>query len=262
MTEKGNTAPDSSSIGKVRTMKNTRLLGAALVLASLLATCCISPVRGAHPPAGFSLQELRDAGPFLRVVVWAPRPGSKGNYDTILFLHGNQPPTIPDPNWFAEIRHYPPFDQKILIVPALAHAEEWSQPATIQALDRLLNRIVDDYPTNRKRIFLAGFSSGGFQGFLVASLMQDRFAGFASLAANVPRATTATQLSRLRGLPILLVCMELDTAVVCARQSDNVKRLHDAGVLKVDAEQIAGIGHECHFNRVAPVLARWMESMK
>lgn len=237
------------------------VLGAVFVTA--LSVGFISPAAGSSKLlAGFSLQELPNAGPFLRVVLWAPPAGSPGSYDTILFIHGSQPPTIPDPAWFAEIRHYPPFNKKILIVPAVARAEEWSQPATLAALDRLLDRVSADYPVNRRQIFLAGFSSGGSQGFLVASSMAEKLAGFASMAASVSRAATRAQLAKLRDLPILLVCMQFDTAVPCSRQGDSVKRLRESGVSIVATEQIAGIGHECPFDRVAPVLARWIERVR
>lgn len=238
-----------------------KLLFACFVAAGI-SPGLIQPATTVYPSAGFSLQELRETGPFLRVVVWAPRPGSKGSYEAVLFLHGSQPATIPDPNWFAEIRHYPPFDQKILIVPAVSSAEAWSRPETIDSLRRLLDRVSAGYPVNTRRVFLAGFSSGGFQGFLVASAMAERFAGFASMAATVPRQVAQSQLRNLHGLPVLLVCMELDTAIPCSRQAESVRKLRDAAVTNVAAEQIAGIGHECPFGRVAPVLARWIESVR
>lgn len=243
----------------MKVVGGTRLARGKVTLAielSLIVALCLSASH--FHQTRFSLHELRQAGPFTRVLVWAPSHDTRRSYPMLLFLHGSQPASISDPNWFAEIRHYRPFDECILVVPAVRSAEEWSQPPTIEALDRLLNRVSQEYPVDTHRTYLAGFSSGASQGFRIAAALAIRFAGYTAMAANMPRSMNQQELGRLANLPILLVCMEYDAAVPCARQLEQMKRLRAAGVSRVEGEEIHGIGHECPFEKVAPVLARWM----
>lgn len=241
---------------KTRSSRRSVSRVAQIVIAVCAGLLAAAPCKSA--PSGFSLQELSVGAPFVRVLIWAPPKGSRGAYDALLLLHGSQPPSIPNPNWFAELRHSPPFDQKILIVPAVEQASPWSQTPVAEALSRLLDQVKREYPVNPGRIFVAGFSSGASQGFQIAAELHDRIAGFAALAGVVPRSMPKAGIGLLRGLSLMLVCMEFDVAVPCSRTQQSAALLIRAGVDRVITKEIPGIGHECPFDRVGPVLARWM----
>jgi polyhydroxybutyrate depolymerase len=70
-------------------------------------------------------------------------------------------------------------------------------------LDQVLNVMVHDYPVDRARIFVIGFSNGGFMAHRLACEWGDRLAGIASVAGAGPEADAHCQAaSKLRVLEL------------------------------------------------------------
>jgi poly(3-hydroxybutyrate) depolymerase len=206
----------------------------------------------------FSLHDLT-RGPFARVSVWAPS-GPDGHYETLLLLHGNQEQSTR--MLLAELRHQEAFRRRILIVPALpGPGYAWEKPGTTRALAKLVDDVSHEYPVDRARIYVLGYSAGGSRVLAVASAMRDHLAGIVSLAGDVARPVRASlvSISALARVPMLLICNSEDHGpnASCELDARNRELLARQGARAITTRRLEST-HEIDFAQLAPVLDAWL----
>lgn len=213
--------------------------------------------------AGGGLSTQVDISPLSQVVTYEP-PGLTGSpSDTVLLLHGKQEPTTSDPTWMAWLRAQKPFDRYRLLVPALATAE-WNQPESIARLRTLLTPTgegasVGAGPASRQ--WMVGFSAGASRGYSVAADLNDRLAGFAAFGGAVPASMTPAQITALKAMPLLIVCMGKDTVVPCERVEASLEPLRKAGATRITFKTLPNLKHELDLATIAPLLDAWMKQV-
>ena len=100
--------------------------------------------------------------------------------------------------------------------------ERWSPPAVADLLDQVIAK----YRVDTNRIYLTGFSMGGFGTWQTALTMSERFAAIAPVAGGPAVAELAP---RLRDLPIWIFNGEADnttTTTEAQQMADALKAVH------------------------------------
>jgi len=198
------------------------------------------------PPARagrYVLRRPRPSPPLTALATWAPkRPG-----DLVIALHGHQAADA-DPTWFSWLHAQPDFARRSLLVPAVDDPATWASPEVLAAITGHLDALAPE------RTFLIGFSSGATYGFQVAAALSERLSGFAAMAGPLAH---GVDVSRLKGVPVLMACMSEDTGVPCGAMDEGAAALTAAGV-SVERHTFEGVGHECPLAVVSPVLSAWM----
>lgn len=243
----------------------------ALVPRAAPAESMVPPIRAdltsqkvaqSTPLGAFSLRIDTDVAPFKRIVYWAPPADPSRPVDLLVLLHGMQDANLADPNWWAWLRTRSPFQQTVLIVPAIHPGSRWGSPDAIAAIGQQLDAFSKRYKTSRERTWLVGFSAGAQTGFKVAAALASRIGGFAAVAGLPLGVQSEGELKSLAKLKILMVCMENDAPRFCDNQP--VKATLERGgkrtaATRVETTTIPGIGHDCNLDLLAPVLSSWME---
>jgi pimeloyl-ACP methyl ester carboxylesterase len=142
-----------------------------LLLGGLLAfTAAPVYAQTATHPTEYQLRERTSSGgETLKHVVYVPRnvePGRK--YPLVVYLHGRCDECTTNERILQEsgLRWWHEYDRDVqkeptfLVAPA-GGTGGWSSPARRQAVFEIIDGLLDEFPIDRQRIYLMGFSMGG-----------------------------------------------------------------------------------------------------
>ena len=110
----------------------------------------------------------------------------------------------------------------IVLAPQNPHVEQLFPEEAIFAL---LERIITSYPVDRKRVYLSGYSRGGFAAWHMATQRPDLFAALVPVAAG----GLVTYAFRTREVPVWAFHGALDEVVPPIRGAEMVDALRAAG---------------------------------
>jgi predicted peptidase len=188
----------------------------------------------------------------------------------IIFLHGagergtdlTQLKSVPP------IRHFNQQTEQpfLIVVPQCAPDKsgkngEWRP----EDLEVLFKQLVKEQPFDKTRVYLIGYSMGGFGTWLWGSTHSERFAGLAPLAGGLgfggPRAVSPDLTSwakRLAPLPIWIFHGDRDDVVPSERSERMHSLLKSAGAKQVRLTMLEGKGHGITENLHDPELYAWL----
>jgi predicted peptidase len=171
----------------------------------------------------------------------APAAGRK--YPLVLFLHGGgecgrdnvrQLRGLPEQLALADWRvRFPCF----VLVPQCSETTSWS--AWIGELEGLINRLCEELPVDRRRIYLTGLSMGGFGCWELAALRPDLFAAVVPICGGGDSAWGA----RLKAVPIWAVHGDADNVIPAERSRSMIEAIRKAGGQPRYTE-LSGVGHD------------------
>ncbi|HET6450612.1 MAG TPA: prolyl oligopeptidase family serine peptidase [Spirochaetia bacterium] len=205
----------------------TRLL-AVVALAALGSGAASAADRSL--PAGRATYRLavRNASTdHVNYMMYVPPEGSPpaGGWPLILFLHGTEqrgddPSMLKDLDilTFADEQGHFPF---VAVVPQCPRGQQWSP----SVLKQLLDAVQASVPVDRRRIYLTGFSMGGFGTWQTAAALPGTFAAIAPLCG--PR--DLPDVPALTGLPVWVFHGAQDRNVPLADSLAMVEALRKAG---------------------------------
>jgi poly(3-hydroxybutyrate) depolymerase len=220
------------------------------------ATTTTKPVNGtAVAKQEISLDELKLAEFTETCRVYLPSSAKAGQATGLLiWLHApGEPPTE---ELFREWQSICDRDGLILVVPTAADTSRWDR-TELEYLRRLTERVLAEYPVDRRRVVVFGQEGGGAMAYLLALVSQDLFTGVATSAAALPRtidppsAQPTTRLAVFAGLPA--------NDSRRAQTQNGLKKLADAGypvTVTTVANQSGKLSAE-----EREQLSRWLDSL-
>lgn len=135
----------------------------------------------------------------------------------------------------AEAGHEFPF---VIVTPQCPEPSQWVPEVT--TLAGLLNDVVAEYRIDLSRIYVTGFSMGGFGTWSLAIRYPERFAAIAPISGGLWNQSVAP----IRHLPVWTFHGEEDDTVPIASTEEIV-----AGLTALDADvrftRYPGVGHDC-----------------
>ncbi len=100
-----------------------------------------------------------------------------------------------------------------------------------QRVSEAVRSAQEQYHVHPKRVFLAGFDTGGTVALQLALAWPERFAGVVSIAGALPRmAGTLRRWHQVRDLPILIMCGRYSNRYPCRQVCENLRLLFCAGL--------------------------------
>jgi predicted peptidase len=123
----------------------------------------------------------------------------------------------------------------------------------------LMDKVIDEYPINIKRIYVTGLSMGGFGTWDLISRIPERIAA----AAPVCGGGDETQAAKLVNIPIWVFHGADDPVVPTDRSRHMVQAIKDAGGTKIKYTEYPGVGHGSWKPAYAdPEFLKWMFKQK
>ncbi len=179
----------------------------------------------------------------LRFYLYEPENASTSEpstYGLLLFLHGGgeSGQRLADlqkygpPRLMAEGMQFPYY----VLAPQNPEKEKWWNIHTVVAL---LDRILDEYPVDRSRIYLTGLSRGGTACWQLATQYPERFAAMAVICGLTPE-PYAHWIDP--DLGIRVYHGEADPVIPVAESDRMVARLRELG-REVEYTRYEGVGH-------------------
>ena len=143
---------------------------------------------------------------------------------------------------------------------ALPSHEMPEDPSETMALViELIDKVIDEYPINERRIYITGLSMGGYGTWDLISRMPDKFAA----AAPVCGGGDERQAPKLIDMPIWVFHGAEDTTVPPERSRHMVQAVKDAGGTKIKYTEYPDVGHGSWKPAYAdPEFLKWMFSQK
>jgi predicted peptidase len=188
----------------------------------------------------------------------------------VIFLHGagERGTDLTQLKSAPPIRHFnqqaeQPF---LIVVPQCApdksgQKDEWRT----EDLEILFKQLVKEQPFDKTRVYLIGYSMGGFGTWLWGSTHPERFAGLAPHAGGLgfggPRAVSpdlTEWAKRLAPLPVWIFHGDRDDVVPSERSERMHSLLKSAGAKQVKLTLLAGKGHGIGDNLRTPELYAWL----
>lgn len=105
---------------------------------------------------------------------------------------------------------------------------------------RLMDKLCDEYPVDKERIYATGISMGGYGTWDIASRMPERLAAAMPLCGGGDVAMA----SRLADLPVYAVHGDADGAVPVENTRRMVNAIREAGGKKIEYREIPKAGHD------------------
>ncbi len=175
----------------MKTHRSLTVLAAALAAAILLTTSCSSTISPATAlSAGYRFEgkvfALGDGLEIRCTLAFPPGAAGLSVSPLILALHPG-----------GNAGGIPPFFGKFilsdLVIPALGDlaavmvapdcpGESWADPVSIEAVSLLLDRIGAEYPVDKSRFIVAGYSMGAVGAWVLASRFPELFSAAAAIA--------------------------------------------------------------------------------
>jgi len=219
----------------------------------------------APPLSDFAARTFRNSrNPSLPYRLFVP-PGATldRRYPLVLFLHGGletgtdntrQLTAYPEPLIFISRqnqRDYPCY----LVAPQCPPGSEWETPAVQEQLRNLLESLAEEFPIDTDRLYVTGFSFGGYGTWNLAARHPDLFAAALPMCGGM--ALSSARVAALRHLPLWNFHAINDDAVSVADSRAAISALRRAGGRPIYTEFQTG-GH-LMFQQVYldPRLVRW-----
>jgi len=165
-------------------------------------------------------------------------------YPLVIFLHGagergtdNQIQLQSLPTLLAQPTYrkkYPCF----LVVPQCPSGQSWQQQFPV--LLEIIDKVMQENPIDKRRIYLTGYSMGAYGTWSLAALRPDLFAAAVPVAGGGNVQTT----HQLIDLPIWAVHGNADKAVPVSQSREMIKAIRQAGGSPKYTE-LKGVGHSC-----------------
>jgi predicted peptidase len=198
------------------------------VLCALAAAACVHAAGRGLPPGRsehrLALHDLSDDHVNYLMYVPTGRVPPAG-WPTILFLHGSEqrgddPAVLEDLAILAFADHVGGFPF-VAILPQCPRGEYWS-PGVLR---QLLDGVEEEVPVDRRRVYLTGFSMGGYGTWQAAAAMPGVFAAIAPLCglSDLP------DVPRLVGIPAWVFHGAHDRNVPLSESVKMVRALRRAG---------------------------------
>ena len=184
-------------------------------------------------------------GSYLYTVYLPPgyQPGQK--WPVILALHdasghGGEGPR-PRPRGLTEaVRVHPERYPALLVVPQCPPRRDWTGDVAEFALEAL-ERTVNEYGGDRKRVYLAGQSMGAQGAVQFAARYPERFAAVVAVAGRYPDPAAA---KKLKGLPVWMWHGDADAEIPVAESRAMLELLKSAGSTSARYTELSGLGHD------------------
>lgn len=223
------------------------------------------PANPAESPGTFVSKTLTVRGGTYVYSVYLP-PGYRRGQDwpVILALHGagsrGTDGQGPRKQSLAEAaRVHPERYPAVLVLPQCPPAKDWSGEVADFALEAL-DRTVDEYGGDRKRVYLAGQSMGARGAVQLAALYPERFAAVVAVAGRYP---DRSMVGKLKGLPLWMWHGDADDEVPVSESRSLVELLKSSGHKSVRYTELSGLGHDI-FDTVYldQAVSTWLLSQK
>ena len=179
-----------------------------------------------------------------------------GNYDErrayplMVYMHGSGNTHF---GAGAVFERYSADDDRYLKVRVCARKAGWYGPLAVRDVFDVIDDIRSRYNVDEDRIYLYGYSAGGYATFNIAARWPDRFAAAASLAG----AGLGGNEQNLLNIPVLVYHGLADPIVPYYRDTGtNVAKLRAAGA-RVTVQALPAIGHGCPLTGVEDWLLQW-----
>lgn len=255
---------------KRRTLRFSLTLTAALSLALPLSMgSAAEPLRVPEVPQRFGdLFERRTYryrggvydNQLFQYRLFVPRLSGNGRYPILVWLHGYGEAGLDNVGqlaWLGNCVMTPPWRRDrfpffLLCVQCPPDNEVWdaAPPGTPTSLragssmihvnDAILTRLLEEYPIDPSRIYVAGISSGGSGCWAYAMQYPRRFAAVAPLAGG----RVAGRYDRLTDVPVWCFHSTHDIGTPVAGARQNVAELRNAGG-RVKLTEIESASHDC-----------------
>ena len=256
---------------------------ALILIAIFLASCSGDSGRDADFPA----RELTLNGNSFKYRIYVPKdrdPNSK--IPVMLYLHGsgargrdNREQLGGFPEW---IREHPEHFRFAIVFPQCPEKTFWTAPQIENAL-AALDRTVAEVNGDEKRLYLAGYSMGGFGVWHTAIAHPDKFAALIPVAGGVaplgvlsssdqsllsPQVSEAaaapdvfqTYATVLKDVPVWIVHGDKDDSVPVEQSRNMAAALRNAGAKDVNYWELPGVDHASIGNAVRDEkLFEWMK---
>ncbi len=165
-------------------------------------------------------------------------------YPLVIFLHGagergtdNQIQLQSLPTLLAQ----PAYRKKhpcFLVVPQCPTQQSWQQQ--FPALLEIIDKVMQENPIDKRRIYLTGYSMGAYGTWSLAALRPDLFAAAVPVAGGGDVQTA----HQLIDLPIWAIHGNADKAVPVSQSREMIKAIRQAGG-SPNYTELKGIGHNC-----------------
>jgi len=142
--------------------------------------------------------------------------------------------------------------------PAMIESGEWSSPWPMivvspqthegtfnpETVHRFISWVLSEYRINERRIYLTGFSMGGYGTFKYLQAYSNE--GYVAAAVPMCGAGDTTQANRLVNIPLWVFHGNYDTVVLTHHSIDMVRSInHLNPQLRAKLTIYPGVGHEC-----------------
>ena len=214
----------------------------------------LGSVRG----AGAVLLRLSDGGKPQPVAVFVPPSyGVSGKLPSlIIYLHGkdeHEGEVIAS----HAIRQLATDSESVVVAPFL-NGKDLMSDRSVTELYRLVDLVEQSFRIDRRSVYLAGHSLGGFATFKAAAVHPDRWTALLVAAGAVAESDSDSVAQHLRGKPVYLVAGSADKQVTATYMRQLAAWLALHGALPSYYEQ-AGAAHD--FAMLAPALGRAWRDM-
>ena len=235
---------------------------------SLLASC--GGHRSAYSEQDFPARTVSVNGETYgyRVYLPANRPAG-AKLPVMLYLHGSNRRGTDNQEQLGDlvenIKGYPDRFSFIVVIPQCRPDTFWSGPMMEQAL-AALDQTVEEFGGDSSRLYLAGYSMGGFGVWQTAITHPDKFAALVSVAGGVeplgvvntrdqdilsPQVKAAAAspdvydayATALKAVPVWLVHGEKDESVPTEQSRKLFAAFQAAGASNVNYSELPGVGH-------------------
>lgn len=252
-----------------------------ILILSLLALFCFAIEASPEALALFDAKEYinNDNDTLLYRMLEPQNPCFLKKYPLVIFLHGsgergndNERQLIWGAGAFIKeenMKDYPCY----VVAPQCPTEKRWLEknwalpthimpddPSETMALVmELINETIDDYPINKRRIYITGLSMGGYGTWDLISRWPDKFAA----AIPICGGGDENQAPKLVNMPIWVFHGADDTTVPTDRSRHMVQAIKDAGGTKIKYTEYPGVGHGSWKPAYAdPELMKWLFSQK
>jgi predicted peptidase len=240
------------------------ILGMHLIDRLVILAFCIVAASGQEPAAGKQVEMSMPAGDGKAVpyLLYLPKNYGKSetNWPVMLFLHGRGESAGPlsivkkwGPPRRVDLGEDLPY---ILVSPQCPREDSWNRPTQQALLVKLLEEISAKYKVDKKRVYLAGLSMGGYGSWRLAADHPELFAAVVPVCGG----GDPKDAEKLKDLPIWVWHGSEDTAVPLRRSQEMVDAIKAAGSTKIRFTTLEHVGHnswEAAF--FSPDLYQWLD---